>query len=95
MNLDLDFFQVSKLSEDQKKGFYQKWNTFPEYVHHSQIIGGDADEGYTQILGGYIPPFPPEFQHPRMLQFHGICFKIIFANVKSSFIHRSFMGWNI
>ena len=28
MNLDQDFFQVSKLSEDQKKGLHQKWNTF-------------------------------------------------------------------
>ena len=27
MNLDQDFFQVSKLSEDQKKGLHQKWNT--------------------------------------------------------------------
>ena len=28
MNFDQDFFQVSKLSEDQKKGLHQKWNTF-------------------------------------------------------------------
>ena len=28
MNLDLDFLQVSKLSEDQKKSLHQKWNTF-------------------------------------------------------------------
>ena len=28
MNFDYDFFLVSKLSEDQKKGLYQKWNTF-------------------------------------------------------------------
>ena len=28
MNLDHDFFQVGKLSEDQKKGLHQKWNTF-------------------------------------------------------------------
>ena len=28
MNLDHDIVQVSKLSEDQKKGLYQKWNTF-------------------------------------------------------------------
>ena len=28
MNLEEDFFQVSKLSEDQKKGLHQKWNTF-------------------------------------------------------------------
>ena len=28
MNLDHDFVQVSRLSEDQKKGLHQKWNTF-------------------------------------------------------------------
>ena len=29
MNLDQDFFQVSKLREDRKKkGLHQKWNTF-------------------------------------------------------------------
>ena len=28
MNLDHDFLQLSKLSEDQKKGLRQKWNTF-------------------------------------------------------------------
>ena len=32
MNVDQDFFQVSELSEDQKKGLHQKWNTFfPEF----------------------------------------------------------------
>ena len=32
MNLDHDFVQVSKLSEDQKKSLHQKWNTFfPEF----------------------------------------------------------------
>ena len=50
MNLDHDFFQVSKLSEDQKKrsspnmeqvktkkeGLYHKWNTFfPEFKFFS------------------------------------------------------------
>ena len=37
--------------------------------HQSQIIGGDADEDHTQIvggytvklLGGYISPSPPSF----------------------------------
>ena len=28
MNLDQDFFQESKLSENQKDSFHQKWNTF-------------------------------------------------------------------
>ena len=32
MNLDHHFFQVSKLSEEQKKGLHQKWSTFfPEF----------------------------------------------------------------
>ena len=86
MNLDQDFFQVSKLSEDQKiehffpqiqvktkKKMFTKNETLfsPNSsgdlrldVHQSQIIGGDADEDHTQIiggdtvklLGGYIPP---------------------------------------
>ena len=40
-------------------------------AHQSQIIGGDADEDHTQIvggyavnlLGGYIHPIPPLFWH--------------------------------
>ena len=80
MNLDQDFFQVSKLSEDQKKGLHQKehffspnsgkdqkrkglrreWNIFSPNsstdlssdAHQSQIIGGDAGEDHTQIVGG-------------------------------------------
>ena len=60
------FFQVSKLSEDQKTktGFHQKWKPLifsPNCsgdlcsdAHQSQIIGGDADEDHTQIIwGGY------------------------------------------
>ena len=32
MNLNHDFVQMSKLSEDQKKGLHQKYNTFfPEF----------------------------------------------------------------
>ena len=30
MNLDHDFVQVSKSSEDQKKGCHQKWTLFPQ-----------------------------------------------------------------
>ena len=40
-------------------------------AHQSQIIGGDADVyhtqiigGYSQIIGGYIPPSPPGFGTP-------------------------------
>ena len=74
MNLDHDFFQVSKSSEDQKKGLHQKWNTFfPRFqvktcdlrldAHRSQIFGGDTDEDHTQIIGGIYPPIPPGFRH--------------------------------
>ena len=40
-------------------------------VHHSQIIGGEADVDHTQIIGGIqlkylgdISPIPPGFWHP-------------------------------
>ena len=44
-------------------------------AHQSQIIGGDADEDHTQIVGGYTVkllgryiPHPPGFRHPWPLQ---------------------------
>ena len=57
MNLDHDFFQVSKLSEEQKKDLHQKWNIFSPNssgdlrsdAQQSQFIGGDADVDHTQI----------------------------------------------
>ena len=62
MNLDHDFFQVSKLSEDyKKKGSNQKWNTFfPEFkwtptlrcTPESNYWGWDADVDHTQTIGG-------------------------------------------
>ena len=68
MRLDHNFFHVGKLSEDQKKGLYQKLKSFCPRNHvkikkspnviqcpdadHSQIIGGDADVGHSQIIGG-------------------------------------------
>ena len=74
MNLDHDFFQVSKSSEDQKKVFTKNGTLFSPNssgdlrsdAHRSQIFGGDADEDHTQIIGGiksnywggYIPPSP-------------------------------------
>ena len=67
MNLDQDFFQACKLSEDQKK------NTFFPRIQvqtctQMHIFGGDVGEDHTQILGGdtvkllggYIP-HPPAF----------------------------------
>ena len=59
MNLDQDFFQVSKLSGDQKKNVFTRNGTLflstdlRSDAHQSQIIGGDADEDHTQIVGGY------------------------------------------
>ena len=77
MNLDHDFFQLSKLTEDQKKKVFtnngalfspnsdeDKKKVFSKNgalffsgdlrsdAHQSQIIGGDADEDHTQIIGG-------------------------------------------
>ena len=62
MNLDQDFFPVSKLSEDQKKKGFTRNGTlffFPNSstdlrsdAHQSQIIKGGADKDHTQLLGG-------------------------------------------
>ena len=63
MNLDHNFFQVSKLSNDQKTKVFTKNGTLfspnssgdlRSDAHQSQIIGGDADEDHTQIIGGDI-----------------------------------------
>ena len=75
MNLNQDFFQVSKLSEDQKKKVFTRNGTLflgtdlRSDAHQSQIIGGDADEDHTQVVGGYTvkllggiyPPILPCF----------------------------------
>ena len=54
MNLDQDFFQVSKLSEDfTRNGTLFSSTDLRSDAHQSQIIGGDADEDHTQIVGGY------------------------------------------
>ena len=61
-----------------KKGLHQKWNAFfpPNSgkdlrldAHQSQIIGGDADEDHTQVIGGdtvklFGKYIPPGFRHP-------------------------------
>ena len=63
MNLDQDFFQVTKLSEDKKNVFTRNGTLFSpnsstdlrSYAHQNQIIkiiGGDAGEDHTQIVGG-------------------------------------------
>ena len=54
MNLDHDFFHVSKLSADQKKGLHQNFKRFffpnssDSHADHSQIIGVDADVDLSQ-----------------------------------------------
>ena len=56
MNLEHDFFQVSKLSKDQKVEHFFSPSSGEQSAHQSQIIGGDADEDHTQIIGGIYPP---------------------------------------
>ena len=74
MNLDHNFVQVRKLSEDQKKDLHQKWNTFPEFKW-TPALRCTPESNYcrecrcrpTQAIGGdtiklwegYIPPHPP------------------------------------
>ena len=51
INLDQDFFQVSKLSEDQKKGLHLKWNTFiPEFRWRpkKKVFATNANSGEDQ-----------------------------------------------
>ena len=71
MNLDHDFVQVWKFSDDQKKK--SKWNTFfPKFTLRCtpiQIIGGDADVDHSQTIGGIQPNYwglypPPCFGTP-------------------------------
>ena len=64
MNLDQDFFLMSKLSEDQKMEHFFSPNSSGDLrsdAHQSQIIGGDANEDHTQIIGGIYPSHPPGF----------------------------------
>ena len=62
MNLDLDFFQVSKLSEDQKKIFTRNGTLFfPEfkYTHSAQmhtrvkLLEGMQMKTILKLMGGY------------------------------------------
>ena len=80
MNLDHDFFQVSKLSEDQKirsstkEGKLSSPNCSGDLrsnAHQSQIIGGMQTQIILKLLGdtvkllGGIYPHPPTgFRHP-------------------------------
>ena len=75
MNLDHDFFQVSKLSEDQKmEHFFPRFQvkTFAQMHTRFKLLGGMLMKtilkllgGDTvKLLGGYIPPIPPGFCPP-------------------------------
>ena len=74
MNLDQDLFQVSKLSEDQKKGLHQKWNTFFPRIQaqtcatkHTRVklLEGMQMNTILKLLGGiqsnYCGIYPPSW----------------------------------
>ena len=55
---EMEHFFSPNSGEDQKKVFTRNGTLFlSTYLrsdaHQSQIIGGDADEDHTQIVGGY------------------------------------------
>ena len=58
--------------EDQKKGLHPKMERFFSPMHtRVKLLGGDADEDHTQIIGGDtvkllkgVHPIPPGFRHP-------------------------------
>ena len=73
MKLNHDFFQVSKLSEDQKKVFtkiggvfftefnYCKPTSSDSNGDQGQIIGGVPDVDHSQIIGEDISALPAGF----------------------------------
>ena len=77
MNLDHDFVQVSKLSEDQKK--LKRSSPKMEHffspnsrghlrsdAHQSQIIGGDANVDHTQTIGGILSKYWEDISPPSL-----------------------------
>ena len=69
-------FRWANLVKTKKKVFIRNGTLFLSTdlrsdAHQSQIIGGDADEDHSQIVGGYTvkllggiyPPIPPWFRH--------------------------------
>ena len=72
----MEHFFYPNSGEDQKKKVFTRNGTLflstdlRSDAHQSQIIGGDADEDHTQIVGGYtvkllgdISSHPPLFRH--------------------------------
>ena len=80
MNLDHDFVQVWKFSEDQKKMQMEQFfphiqvktkkkvffkNRTPFFPIFAQMhTPSNYWRGYSQIIGGDISPIPPLFRHP-------------------------------
>ena len=74
------FFSPNSGEDEKKKVFTNNGALFSPNsgedlrsdAYQSQIIGGDADDdhtqiiggGYSQIIGGIHPPIPPGFRHP-------------------------------
>ena len=76
MNLDHDLFQVSKLSENQKKGRHQKWNTF-----FPQIQVKTKKKKKEKGLHQKLPRFEVEtcaHMHTRVKLLEGMQMKTIF-----------------
>ena len=79
MNLDHDFFQVSKLSEDQKKRPLAKRKHFLLRIQVEtgaqmhigvKLLEGMQMKTILKLLGGYIPPSPLGFA-PLILMYIG------------------------
>ena len=106
MNLEHDLFSGEQIKWRQKKK--EKIFTTNETIfsansgedlrsdaHQSQIIGGDADEDLTQIIGGIYPPHPPSgFRHPAINIGFGF-FRVTFGRFyKPNFWVRSKLSMN-
>ena len=78
MNLDHDFFQVSKLSEDQKKGLHRKLKFFSRNHVKTKKKGSNiiqrSDADQSQIFGGYavklLGGISPRVSAPQFVQNH-------------------------
>ena len=72
MNLEHDFFQVSKLSEDQKKGLHRKFMSFfPESREDQKKV--QTSSNAQMYIYGYIWIYPPRGSAPLSLMlFRGV-----------------------
>ena len=98
MNLDHDFFEVSKLSEDQEMEHFFSPNSGKDLrsdAQQSQIIGGNADEDHTQIIGGIqsnywgdISPPPPRVSVLLLLRLRRLIVSREDVQLTDSFIFK-------